>query len=217
MIYNKNFKEIIKDLDKNKTLIITDPPYNVGWKYDSYKDNLSKNEYLDLFKNFKGFKLVVIHYIEDIIEYIVPTMGVPTKCVQWVYNSNMGKQHRTIAWFNCTPDFNKVKQKAKNPEDIRVNPEVKLYDWWEINLIKNVSKEKENYSNQIPEKVIGNIIKLTVIDELIFDPFMGTGTTLAVANKLNKKYIGTDISEKAYNITKKRLQKLENNLFNGYS
>ena len=213
MIYNRDFKEIIKDLDKENTLIITDPPYNVNWKYDTYKDNLNEEDYLKLFKHFKGFKLVVIHYIEDIIKFIVPTMGVPTKVVQWVYNSNMGKQHRSIAFFNCKPDFNKVTQKPKNPDDIRVNSEVKLYDWWNINLVKNVSKEKENYSNQIPEKVLGNIIKTTANNETIFDPFMGSGSTLAVASQLGFKYMGCDISEKAFAITKERLSKIENNLF----
>ena len=36
----------------------------------------------------------------------------------------------------------KEKNFPKNPDDIRVNSEVKLYDWWNINLVKNVSKEK---------------------------------------------------------------------------
>jgi len=214
MILQKDFREVIKDLDKENTLIIIDPPYNVGWKYDTYKDNLSEEQYTELFTHFEGFKLVVIHYIEDIIKYVVPTMSVPEKVVQWVYNSNMRKQHRSIAFFNCKPDFSKVKQKPKNPEDVRVNQEVNIYDWWNINLVKNVSKEKEDYCTQIPEQVIGNIIKTTAKEEVIFDAFMGTGTTLAVASKLGHKYIGCDISPKAYEITKNRLQKLENNLFN---
>jgi len=213
MIYNKDFREIIKDLDKENTLIITDPPYNVGWKYDTYKDKISEKEYSELFMNFQGYKFVIIHYIEDIIKYVVPHLGVPTKVIQWVYNSNMKRHHRSIAFFNCKPDFSKVKQKPKNPEDIRVNSEVNIYDWWNINLVKNVSSEKEDYSNQIPEKVIGNIIKTTSNDDMIFDPFMGTGTTLAVASKLGFEYIGCDISEKAYKITKNRLSKIENNLF----
>jgi DNA modification methylase len=214
MIYNKDYIDIIKGLDKEKTLIITDPPYNVGWKYDTYKDKVSEEDYANLFMYFQGYKFVVIHYIEDIIKYIVPSMGVPKKVVQWVYNSNMGKQHRSIAFFNCKPDFNKATQLPKNPTDKRVNSEVKLYDWWLINLVKNVSKEKEDYYNQIPEKVIGNIIKIVANEnDIIFDPFMGSGTTPAVASKLGYKYIATDISEKAYNITNKRLSKIENNLF----
>jgi len=219
MIYNKDFIEIITDLDKDNTLIIIDPPYNVGWKYDSYNDNLKESDYLKLFENFKGFKLVVIHYIEDIIKYIVPTMGVPTKVVQWVYNSNMPRNHRSIAFFNCKPDMNKVKRMPKQLNDKRnydSNGDIKLVrvnDWWKIPIVVNVSKEKEDYSCQIPEKVIERIIKTTADKEVIFDAFMGTGTTLAVASKLGYKYIGCDISKTAYDITKKRLRKIENNLF----
>ena len=220
MIYNKDYKEILKTLDKENTLIITDPPYNIGWKYDTYKDNLSEEEYATLFMYFQGYKFVVIHYIEDIIKYIVPYMGVPTKVVQWVYNSHLAKQHRSIAFFNCKPDFSKVLQPHKNLNDKRIQKDIangklgcRLYDWWNINLVKNVSKEKEDYSNQIPEQLIGNIIKTTATNETIFDPFMGSGTTLAVASKLGFKYIGSDISEKAYKITKTRLSKIENNLF----
>ena len=214
MIYNKDYRDIIKGLDKDKTLFITDPPYNVGWKYDTYKDKVSEDDYGDLFTYFQGYRFVVIHYIEDIIKYIVPYMGTPTKVVQWVYNSNMGKQHRSIAFFNCKPNFSKATQLPKNPTDKRVNSDVKLYDWWLINLVKNVSKEKENYTNQIPEKVIGNIINIVANKgDIIFDPFMGSGTTPAVASKLGYNYIATAISEKAYNITKNRLGKIENNLF----
>ena len=217
MIYKKDFRQIIKDLDKENTLIITDPPYNVGWKYDTYKDKVSEDYYLKLFSHFKGFRFVVIHYIEDIIKYVVPSMGVPTRVVQWVYNSNMGKQHRSIAFFNCRPDFKKAKQEPKEfrpDKGMVVGQKVKLYDWWLINLVKNVSSQKEDYSNQIPEKVIANIIKIVAEkDDVVFDPFMGSGTTPAVASKLGYKYIATDISKKAYNITNNRLIKIENNLF----
>lgn len=213
MIHNKDYRDIIKDLDKNKTLIITDPPYNVGWNYNTYKDKVSEDDYLKLFSYFKGFRFVVIHYIEDIIKYIVPNLGVPNKVVQWVYNSNMRKQHRSIAFFNCNPDFSRAYQPYKNPNDKRVKKLIangskgcKLYDWWNINLVKNVSKEKQDYYNQIPERVIENIVNIVAKDEdIIFDPFMGSGTTLKVANDLGYNYIGTDICNKAYDITKNRL------------
>lgn len=222
MIYKKDYRDIIKDLDKEKTLIITDPPYNVGWSYDTYKDKITEDDYLKLFSHFKGFRFVVIHYIEDIIKYIVPSMGVPTKVVQWVYNSNFKKQHRSIAFFNCKPDFKKVYQPYKNVYHPRILKRIangskgsRLYDWWNINLIKGNSSEKEDYSNQIPEKIIHNIIKIIAKEnDIIFDPFMGTGTTPVVASKLGFKYIATDISDKAYNITNNRLKKIENTLFN---
>ncbi|QDP55490.1 MAG: putative modification methylase [Prokaryotic dsDNA virus sp.] len=223
MIYNKDYRNILKTLDKKNTLIITDPPYNVGWNYDTYNDNLSDKEYGELFAYFQGYKFVVIHYIEDIIKYIVPYMGIPTKVIQWVYNSNMRRQHRSIAFFNCKPDLTKVKQNPKDLKDKRnykdriISPEnlkkTRIYDWWHIDIVKNNTEVKNNYSNQIPEKVIGNIIKTTATNEIIFDAFMGTGTTLAVASKLGFKYVGCDISQKAYQITKRRLSEIENNLF----
>ena len=116
-VQNIDFRKVMNNIDKETTFIVTDPPYNVGWKYDSYKDNMSEADYLEMFSHFKGYKFVVIHYIEDIIKYIVPHMGVPDKVVQWVYNSNMGKQHRSIAFFNCKPDFKKAYQPYKNPKD----------------------------------------------------------------------------------------------------
>jgi DNA modification methylase len=230
MIYNKDYRNIIKKIPQGNTLIITDPPYNVGWNYDEgYKDKVTEEEYLDLFSHFKGYKLVVIHYIEDIIKYIVPHMGTPAKVVQWVYNSNMRRQHRSIAFFNCKPDLRKVRQMPQDLKDKRnyknriiseeniIKP--RIYDWWNIDLVKGNKPEKEDYTNQIPEKVIANIIQTTAVnDELwtdtIFDPFMGSGTTPAVASKLGFKYIGCDVNEKAYNVTKARLAKIENNLFN---
>ena len=213
MIYNKDYRDIIKDIDKDKTLIITDPPYNVGWSYNTYKDKLADEDYTNMFKLFKGFRFVVIHYIEDIIKYIVPNLGVPNKVVQWVYNSNMRKQSRSIAFFNCNPDFSRAYQPYKNPNDKRIKKLIangskgcKLYDWWNINLVKNVSKEKQDYYNQIPEKVIKNIVNIVAKDDdIIFDPFMGSGTTLRVAKDLGYNYIGTDICNKAYDITKNRL------------
>ena len=224
MIYHKDFRDVLFGLDKEKTLIITDPPYNVGWNYDTYKDKIPEKAYRNLFKHFKGFRFVVIHYIEDIIKYIVPCMGTPTKVIQWVYNSNMRRHHRSIAFFNCKPDLRKVKQQPRDLKDKRnyidriIKPEnlkmTRIYDWWNINLVKGNVAEKEDYSNQIPEKIISNIIKIVANEnDIIFDPFMGSGTTPAVASKLGYKYIGTDISKKAYNITKKRLSKIENNLF----
>lgn len=216
-IHNLDFRDIIGNLDKQKTLIITDPPYNVGWKYDTYNDKISKKDYRELFEHFVGFRFVVIHYIEDIIEHIIPIMGNPTKIVPWVYNSNMRKQHRQIAFFNFQPNFNNGFQPYKNPNDKRVQKLIqngskgaKLYDWWQINLVKNVSKEKQNYSNQIPEKVIQNILDISANEnDIIFDPFMGSGTTPFVAKKNKYKYVATDISKNAYDITIKRLKNYE--------
>ena len=201
-------------------LIISDPPYNIGYKYLEYSDKMTEQGYLDMFKTFIGKKCVFIHYPEETIKYIIPAMGCPTKCVSWVYNSNTPREHRMISWYNCKPDFSKFKQPYKNQTDKRVlkrmlegSEGTNLYDWWDIDLVKNVSAEKTEYTNQIPEEVISRIIKITATNEIIIDPFNGSGTTCAVAEKLGFNWIGLDVSIEAIRVANKRINPLINNLF----
>ena len=133
--------------------------------------------------------------------------------MSWVYNSNTGKQSRLISWWGCKPDFSKVTQPYKNPNDKRVKSLLekgrtgaKLYDWWMINQVKNVSKEKTEHPCQIPEEIIKRIILITAQkNDLIIDPFAGSGTTLKVAKDLGFKYIGYEIDKNYIDIIKNRL------------
>ena len=84
-------------------------------------------------------------------------------------------------------------------------------DWWEIssNVAKGSTSEVKygKYPTQKPKELLKRIIKSSSNEgQLVFDPFMGSGTTMVVAKELNRKYIGCDISPNAYNITKKRLK-----------
>ena len=49
-IYNANMETIIKDLKFD--YILTDPPYNINYKYPDYHDIISDEEYINLFTNF---------------------------------------------------------------------------------------------------------------------------------------------------------------------
>ena len=50
--------------------------------------------------------------------------------------------------------------------------------------------------------------------DTILDPFCGSGTTLVVAKRLGRRYIGIDINKKAIDITKERLSAIPERLFN---
>lgn len=201
-------------------LTITDPPYNQKYNYSSYNDNLKEDEYIDLLKQIP-LPCVIIHYPEETINLLPKVFNV--KCeqvVSWVYNSNTGKQHRLISWWNCKPDFSKVLQPYKNLNDKRIKERIKngkvgakLYDWWDINQIKNVSKEKTEHPCQIPEEVIRRIILTTAKkDEIIIDIFAGSGTTNYVANLLGYNTIAYEIDKNYCNIIKNRLNTI-NKLF----
>jgi site-specific DNA-methyltransferase (adenine-specific) len=69
-------------------------------------------------------------------------------------------------------------------------------------------KEKIGYPTQKPEALLQRIITLASNEgDLVLDPFMGGGTTAAVADQLHRKWIGIDQSTKAIKVTELRLDK----------
>ncbi len=92
---------------------------------------------------------------------------------------------------------------------------VLMHDVWEdINFIPPTSKERIGYPTQKPEKLLERIIKASSNKgDLVLDPFCGCGTATAVAEKLNRKWVGIDITYLAIDVIKKRLEK--NNIKEG--
>jgi DNA modification methylase len=216
-LFNEEALDFINsgELDGKKFIIVTDPPYNMDYHYNSYEDNLPEEDYYDLLDQVffsRRNPFVVIHYPESLYKISFQCGVFPEKVVSWVYNSNTPKQHRDIAFFGVKPDFTKVIQPYKNPNDKRIQERIargieggKLYDWWEINQIKNVSEEKFDHPCQIPLEVMKRIIGILPKDYIIVDPFMGTGTTGVACKELGYDFIGVEIDEKYFEIANKRL------------
>jgi site-specific DNA-methyltransferase (adenine-specific) len=62
----------------------------------------------------------------------------------------------------------------------------------------------------MPEAVLERIVRVaTNPGDGVFDPFAGSGTTLAVAKKLGRKYLGVELSEQYADGIRKRLQQIE--------
>lgn len=89
-----------------------------------------------------------------------------------------------------------------------------LSDWWEdISPLKSHFEEALNYPTQKPNSLLERIIKASSNPGgLVFDCFMGSGTTQAVAMKLGRRFIGADINLGAIDTTVKRLNKLSKEL-----
>lgn len=212
-LYNGDNLEILKqlNLDYNKCIFVSDPPFNIGYHYDTYKDNMKEEDYYNwLFSIFGNNKQVIIHYPESLYKHAFNIKMFPEKIVSWIYNSNTAKQHRDIAFFGVKPDFRKVGQPYKNLNDKRIIKRIaegktaRLYDWWYVNQVKNVSKEKTEHPAQMPIEVMNNIIGILPDDYIIIDPFCGSGTTALACMKYNRKFIGIEIDEKYYEISKDR-------------
>jgi hypothetical protein len=80
-------------------------------------------------------------------------------------------------------------------------------DWWPIPIITNSAKERIGYPTQKPEALMEKIIKASSNKgDIVLDPFMGGGTTIAVAERLNRRWIGIDQSVQAVKVTEFRLE-----------
>ena len=71
-----------------------------------------------------------------------------------------------------------------------------------------MAKERIGYPTQKPEALLEKIIKGSSKEgDVVLDPFMGGGTTMAVAERLGRRWIGIDQSVMAVKVTEERLHK----------
>lgn len=99
--------------------------------------------------------------------------------------------------------------KLADPEEMKklIERGKAVEDWWtDLFTTDRVRKEILNYPTQKPVALLERIIKSsTDEDDLVFDCFMGSGTTQAVALKLGRRFLGADINLGAIQTTSKRL------------
>lgn len=100
-----------------------------------------------------------------------------------------------------------MKEKGKNPGDVWKDLEDQESDVWEkVFPVQGNSIQNTMYPTQKPELLLERIIKSsTKPGDIVFDCFMGSGTTQAVAMKLGRRFIGADINLGAIQTTTKRL------------
>ena len=191
-------------------VVITDPPFNVGYHYRAYRDRLKHTEWLELLTQVAAPPCVLVLYPEAMFDVSRHWDVSPTRTVSWVYPSNTPRQHRMLAWFGVAPDFTAIGQPYKNPKDKRVRKliaegrQARLYDWWEVNQVKNVSAEKTDHPCQMPLEVMRRAVAITPAERIV-DPFAGSGTTLVAAQTLGRKALGLEQDAEYVDIVEQRL------------
>jgi DNA modification methylase len=80
-------------------------------------------------------------------------------------------------------------------------------DWFDIPIINQAAKERLGYPTQKPEALLERIIKASSNEgEVVLDAYCGCGTTIAVAEKLKRNWIGIDITYQSISLILKRLE-----------
>ena len=130
-------------------------------------------------------------------------------------NKRFAPRYEYIYWFtkhntNYTFELDRVKIPALNYRPDRYKSQLKNpSDVWRISMVSGNSLERTEHPAQYPERLIERIILVsTNEDEIVLDPFMGSGTTAVVAKKLNRKYVGYEIEEEYIKIAEKRLENI---------
>lgn len=220
MILNDDFRNHLDKFTQD-AFIISDPPYNQNYHYSEYNDKMDIDDYGEMLRHaFADQKAVIIHYPEETINILGKILDNCQQSVSWVYPSNTAKQSRLITWWNCKPDLRIGGQDYKNSTDKRIAKRIadgkraRLYDWWEINQVKNVSKKDNPHPCPIPYELAKRIIETTTNKgDLIIDPFAGSGTILKAAKDLGRRYLGFEIDKEYYKYAIKSLKEINDRGF----
>lgn len=173
-----------------------------------------------------------VHHLRCIMDEIFGVNNFKNEIV-WLYKTggaskdSWAKKHDNILFYTKTENhkFNLLQERSYmmhkygfSKSDFKIDPEnglqysmVYCRDVWDLPSVGSATSERVDYPTQKPENIVERIIKASSNEgDLVFDCFMGSGTTQAVAMKLGRRFIGADINIGAIRTTTKRLVKIIN-------
>jgi DNA modification methylase len=105
--------------------------------------------------------------------------------------------------------FAKDGRRARSSSTSEPTAGVPMGDVWEIGVIAPVARERTGYPSQKPEALIERVLgALSNPGDLVLDPYAGSGTTLAVAHRMGRPFVGIDASRVALETTRARFDVL---------
>ena len=224
-IYNEDYKKTVRRLKKNHVkldAIITDPPYGVSRKNQLGYSNMGRSgmNYGEWDYNFNQKKWII-----DVADLIKPG-GTIIIFNDWKNLGIISEQLEkcgfivkdVIRWVKANPMPRNVDRRYVNDCEFAVWA-VKIGKPWTFNKPKKVGYlkpeiitgvvpggKKRLHPTQKHLEVIEKLIEIhTNENDLIYDPFMGSGTTALACKNKNRNVIGSEIDEKYYNISMERI------------
>jgi len=215
-IYNEDCLEGMKRIENESVdLVVTDPPYLINYKTNYRKDK--QHKFSNAIENDDNPD-VVSAYIKECYRIMKPDTAMYMFCsfdkvdffktelekyfkvknmIVWVKNNHtagdlkaqFGKQYELIFLVNKGRSIINGKR---------------ITDVWNF---KRVSSDKLIHQNQKPLALIEQcILKHSKEGDVVFDGFIGSGTTAEASVNTRRKYIGFELDEDYYNVAIKRLE-----------
>jgi site-specific DNA-methyltransferase (adenine-specific) len=244
-LQNRDCIEGMRQIDDGAVdLVFADPPFNIGYDYDVYRDKRKANEYLAWSRDWTAEVIRILkpdgtfwlaigdEYAAELKVMLTREQGLTCRSwVVWYYTFGVNCKHKFSRshahLFHFVKDpkhftFNSRDPAIRVPSarqlvyaDSRADQAGRLPDdtWilrpqdipqsfaghedtWYFPRVCGTFKERKGFHGcQMPEQLLGRIIRASSRPkELVLDPFAGSGTTLAVAKKLGRRYLGFELS-----------------------
>jgi len=226
-LYLGNSYTMIKELKQNNIKvnhIITDPPYNIS-QNNNFSTMRNPRKGVDFGEWDKNFDLY--SWISDYVEILDKNGSMIIFCsyryishiIDKLESSGMVVKD-TLIWKKSNPMPRNIDRRYVQDTEFAVWA-VKENSKWIFNKPEDVAylrscyetstvsgKEKTNHPTQKSLKLMEKIIKVhTNPNDIILDPFMGSGSTGVAAVKNNRKFIGIELEKEYFNISLERLEK----------
>ena len=219
-------------------LIFADPPFNIGYKYDKYHDEVEGDKYIKWTKEWMtackkvlkphgSFYIAIGDDYAANVKIIADELGlVMRNWIIWHYTfgqqtkDKFARSHTHIFYFvNDQKNFIFNDYAVRVPSDRqliyadkRANPAGKMPDdVWEDSRVCGTFKERTGWHPcQMPEQLLMRIVAASSnAGDCVLDPFVGSGTTAAAASKLRRNYVGIEISADYAKKANQRLTQLD--------
>ena len=116
------------------------------------------------------------------------------------------KKHDTLLWYSKSDKWYFEPPMVAATSQRMKGQLKKCPDYWDVPSINNMADERTGYPTQKPEALLTRILNAhSSENDLVADFFCGSGTTLAVAEKLGRRWIGCDLGRWGIHVTRKRL------------
>jgi len=202
-------------------LIFADPPYNLTKNYGNSEDDLSESEYIEwcnkwLWLSSKLLKPNGTLYVLNLPKWSIFHATLLSKLLyfqRWIVwdalsdpRGNIMPAHYSLLVYTKHPHnftYNQLDLIPTMDQCFRAKciaqrsnkaPKENISDiWYDVHRIKH-KKDRDEHPCQLPLKLLERILLIsTEPGDLILDPFMGTGTTALMAQKLGRNFSGIDI------------------------
>jgi len=183
-------------------MVFTDPPYGIGYEYNSHKDTKGE-EYLKFCEEW--FNVLQLN-----CELIIITTGWSYKKFWW--NKEPSDE---LVWFDKTKQSGGRSYHLRKTEPIFIFGKIKEKYTWDILEIQSNRGDgmRELHTCPKPIALISDIIKpQTINNSIILDVFLGSGTTMVASHQLKRKCYGMELDPKYCQVIIDRMKKLDSNL-----